>query len=150
MKKFGISRIIDYVKFGLKYKYTYFIVLFFLILFAIILTLSHFYSKLKFSDSLFSSLMVTFLLDLLCLMFKWGFLRNSISRFKEGRKNSKERSDELRMKKMNPTELRAHKIAKQKVEEQELKAKTYKSNLGWYFILITFFIAILITIPFII
>ncbi|WP_041594077.1 hypothetical protein [Mycoplasma crocodyli] len=148
MKRFNFNTFVDYIRFGLRYKYTYVIISSFLLLFTILMVLSHFYSNLKFVDYLFSSLAVVFLLDLLCLMFKWGFLKTSIERFKEGRKNSKLRREEDKIKRMSNSEASAYRYAKEKEKQNEIIMKQYKSNLGWYFILFSFLIAIIITLPF--
>ncbi|WP_426461598.1 hypothetical protein [Mycoplasma hafezii] len=150
-----LSKLKEKMRFEFKSKRFYTIVcsfaLFWLVLFLLIYFLGYKnYINVKVSqrllDSFSVSSLIVFLIDLLILVFKWGFLRHTINKTKETLDTNKKFRNERKMKKMTPEEKRVFlRMEEQKAEKQ--KNKPIKSNFGFYFVLLISFI---ITLPLII
>lgn len=91
---------------------------------------------------------IVFLIDLLILIFKWGFLERTIKRLKESFASTEKARNERNYKKMNDAEKRAfERIQKQKELKKQARASKVKTNFTFYFTLFISLAVALIFIP---
>lgn len=144
----------NYIIRGINYRPTYYILTFFILLFITMMLSSIYAAENNFLNAFTVSIAIVFFVNLFCLMFKWGFLRASIERYKINKEQSKQNREKIQLKKMSPREQSVYKevIKRREQKQKELqikKSKTPKSNLGWYLVFWISGICFISSIPFV-
>ncbi|WP_036451805.1 hypothetical protein [Mycoplasma buteonis] len=95
----------------------------------------------KYLDAFSVSSFITFLIVLLILVFKWGFLRHTINKTRDSLDTNKKMRQEAKLKKMTETEKKVYlKMQAEKEAQRENKLNKVYTNFPYYFALLFWFV----------